>query len=286
MKILRNVKLKSKNTFHIEGMATNYYIPENENDLLELMKVIGNNKAYVLSGGSNILINDKKMYDHIIDASEIDKSFEQIENEIFYIGASLRVQDVINRLNSCGYGGIEKFYSLPALFGGIIYMNAGIGSRKNPVFTISDFIVKVKVFNKEIKKIEWIKKEECLFGHRKSVFQNDKYIIMGAECNFIEQDLETSKQIIKDRISNFSKKAEMGRGTFGTIFSVSNDKLLKVTSLIHKKKGKIHFGEKNKNWLVNDGDGTYNDAIYLINKCKKIHKIFHKKIECEVRIWE
>jgi len=34
MKILRNVKLKSKNTFHIEGMATNYYIPENENDFV------------------------------------------------------------------------------------------------------------------------------------------------------------------------------------------------------------------------------------------------------------
>ena len=32
----------------------------------------------------------------------------------------------------------------------------------------------------------------------KSIFQNDEYVILGAECKFKKQDEETSKQIIKN----------------------------------------------------------------------------------------
>ena len=286
MNVLKDVNLKSKNTFHIDGMANNYYIPENETELVDLLKNIEKDKYYILSGGSNILINDSKEYKHIISMEEIDKSFEEKGNGVFYIGASLRIQEIINRINELGYGGIEKMYSIPAMFGGIVYMNAGIGPKKSPILSISDFIVRVKALNKQNKTIEWIDKKDCFFSHRKSIFQNDEYVILGAECKFEEQSIEISKSIIDERICNFSKKAEYGKGTFGTVFSSADGRILKLVSFFHKKKGDIYFGKKNKNWFVNGGAGTYKDAMYLINKTKKIHKLFHKEIECEVRIWE
>ena len=49
----------------------------------------------------------------------------------FYIGASNRIQKVISFVNEKGYGGFEELVGLPAMFGGIIYMNAGIGGEKN-----------------------------------------------------------------------------------------------------------------------------------------------------------
>lgn len=286
MKKLSNYSLKVKNTFHIDGIAENYYVPEGEKELSELFNTIKSEKFYILSGGSNILLDDSKKLKHVIYMSEIDKNFKHISDGCFYIGASLRIQKVINNLNNLGYGGIEEMYSLPAMFGGIIYMNAGIGKKNNSLFTISDFINKVKTFNIQTSQIEWIDKENCMFSHRCSIFQNNKYVILGAECNFIKQSIEKSKERIKIRLEKTRRNQEMGKGTFGTCFAEANPKLLKIISILTHRKGKIRFASNNANWFVNDGNGTFSDCMILIKRCELIHKIFHKNIKREVRIWE
>lgn len=241
---------------------------------------------YILSGGSNLLINDQKEFENVIYMKDVDRNLKQIKDDLFYVGCSLKIQEVINGINELNYGGIEELYSLPALFGGIIYMNAGIGGKTTSSFTISDFIVRVKVLNKETKKIEWIKKEDCQFSHRKSMFHNDKYIILGAECKFKKQDIKKSKEIIQERLKFCKEKQEIGHGAFGTCFSTADSRLLKIVSKLKHKKGNIRFSSKNNNWFVNDGNGTFKDTMFLINKCIKLHKLFRKKIECEVKIWD
>ena len=285
MQVQYDVELKNKTTFHIGGKAKKFFIPSSEKELSELFKSKPNDYFLILSGGSNLLINDKKEFDNVIYMKDIDKNFIQIKDNLFYIGASLRIQEVINRINELNYGGIEELYSLPAMFGGVVYMNAGIGGKTNAKFTISDFICRVKIFNIENKKIEWINKEDCDYSHRHSIFFNNKYIILGAECKFNEQLKEKSKEIIKARIEQCRKKQEIGNGAFGTCFSTANGRLLKIVSMIIRKKGNVRFAKNNSNWLVNEGNGTYKDTIYLINKCVLAHKLFHQKIECEVKIW-
>lgn len=286
MKNKKNVSLKNLNTFHIDAITKNLYIPENVDDLISLLKKLKGKDFYVLSGGSNVLLNDNEKYENIIYMSDIDKKIDYLGKGKFYIGSSNRIQKVINEINRQGYGGIELLYSIPAMLGGLIYMNAGIGGRNNSIVTISDFIDRVKVLNRNNFLIEWIEKDNCCFSHRRSIFQNDNYIILGAECNFKVQDLKKSKRIISDRINNFSKKEDFGSGTFGTVFSVANGKLLRIISCFKGRCGKIRFGKDNKNWLVNDGNGTYDEAMEIINTCKKIHNLFHADIECEVRIWK
>lgn len=129
-----NEPLAKHTTFKMGGTAIRYYIPENENELLD---VITNNKNYlIISGGSNLLINDTKEFPCVIDMHKACTELKQIENGVFYIGASVRIQKAIRFINSCGYGGIEFLFSLPALVGGCIYMNAGRGADKS---CIGDF---------------------------------------------------------------------------------------------------------------------------------------------------
>ena len=284
MIIKNNYNLKNNNTFHISSIVENFYIPQSEEELFELMSRIGNN-YYVLSGGSNILLNDEKKYESIIYMKDVNDKINYLGDGVFFVGCSNRIQKVINYINKKGYGGIEKLFTLPAMFGGIIYMNAGIGSYNNSLFTISDFIEEVKIINKKDLSISWIKKEQCFFGHRKSIFQNNEYIILGAKCKFIKQDIDYSKKVIKERIHYFNSTQDFGKGTFGSTFSIANNKLLKIVSFFHKKRGNARFGKNNKNWIVNDGVASYRDTLYLIEKCKKIHRIFRKKCEVEVIIW-
>lgn len=286
MKIEKNYDLSKSTTFHIGGIARNYYIPNSEEELINLLKtyLINEERIYIISGGSNILINDKKIFDNVISAKNIDEKIEKIEKGKYYIGCSARIQKVIKTINRDGYGGFEELVSLPALFGGIIYMNAGIGSKNDSLFTISDFIEKVKVIEYSTKEIKWLDKDECNFSHRYSIFHNNNYFILGAKIKVNEQEEEKSKKRIMERLEK-SKKYDRGKGCFGTCFSEANNKLLHIVSFIYRRKGSIRFAKNNKNWLVNDGKGTFDDTMYIIKKCKKIHKAFHRKITCEVIVW-
>ena len=38
MEVLHNVELNKKTTFRVGGIAKNFYIPKNENELVELLK--------------------------------------------------------------------------------------------------------------------------------------------------------------------------------------------------------------------------------------------------------
>ena len=283
-----NVNLKKYNTFHLNAISKKFFIPENEVELIKLIKELKdkNEKYNILSGGSNVLLKDDVEYTNIIYMKEVDNSKELLDEGKFYIGASNRIQEVIKYVNDNGYGGFEELYCLPALFGGIIYMNAGIGGRAKPLFNISDFIERVKVLNINTCDIEWISNENCNFEYRKSVFHNNKYIILGAELKLNKQDLEKSNLRIQNRIKYCKENQEWGKGCFGTCFSNSSIRILKIAKILKPKSGKIKFGSSNCNWLVNNGDGTYKDTMKLINFCFFLHKIAFKKIELEVKIFE
>ncbi len=288
MEIISNYELGKSTTFHVGGIAERFFIPENAEELVDLLngELKDESKLYIISGGSNLLINDEKVFKNVISTKKIDNNIEYISNGTFYIGCSCRIQEVINTLNTKGYGGFEELYSLPALFGGIIYMNAGIGPKNKCLFSISDFVERVKVIDIKTKEIKYMDKSECEFRHRGSIFQNDQFVILGAYIIVESQDIEKSKQRIKDRIESCKQHQIYGKGTFGSCFAESNPKLLKIVSMLYRKKGDVIFNKANSNWLINTNKATYRDTIYLIKKCKTMHKIFDKTIECEVRIWE
>ena len=284
----REVDLSKKTTFKIGGIAKHFFIPESELELIELIKKLKkrNESWYILSGGSNLLINDEKKFDNVIYMMNIDTNIKMIEDGYFYIGASNRIQKVIQEINKFGYGGFEELFCLPAMFGGIIYMNAGIGGRNNVRFNISDFVIKVKVLDIESEKIVILNKKECNFEYRKSIFKNGKYIILGAEIKLKKQEIQHSNDRIKKRIEYCKINQEWGKGCFGSCFSMYSSKVLKILSLFYRNTKGVRMAKNNSNWMVNDGTGRYKDAIKIINKCNLCHKLLHKKIEIEVIIWK
>lgn len=269
------------------GIAENYYIPESAKDIELLISYLNGKEYYILSGGSNLLINDNKKFEHIIFMRDSFQEFENKENGYFYCGASVRVQKLINLVNQNGYGGIEELISLPgAMLGGLIYMNAGIGGEKNPVFTISDFIIRVYAIDRvNGRKMEFLK-NDCEFKHRYSLFQSNQYIITGADLKFYEQDIEISKQRINARIIRCKERQDHSGGTFGSCYKTSNRYIMKVIQKLSIKKGNIKFSSKTSNWMLNMGDGKFTDAMSLIGTVQNIHKLFGKNVDLEVRVWK
>ena len=289
MKIQKNVKLATKTTLHIGGYTKILYMPENEEELIHIAAELyeKEGKVYLLSGGSNLLINDQREFESVISMKEACTELTDLGNGRFYIGASNRIQKVISFVNERGYGGFEELIGLPAMFGGIICMNAGIGGESAPHFTIAEFVKKVKAFNLEKKDIEVIVANDCGFSHRTSMFQRGKYIILGAEivCQVINDKESDRKK--RDRLTFCKANFEYGKGCFGSCFSKCNGKLLRLISILYPKNIEgVHFGKNTCNWLVNGGNGTFEEAYKIIKTSEKVHKLLHQDIMCEVVIWK
>lgn len=293
MIILNNEPLSKRTTFHIGGTAEKLYIPESEEELIQVSKDIydRDHRVYVISGGSNLLINDDRAFPEVVCMAKACRELEQLHDGVFYIGASVRIQKAISFVNSFGYGGFEELIGLPALFGGIIYMNAGIGRESAPLFTISEFVDSVRALDLKTGETVTLTAEECRFGRRTSVFKNGQYIILGAQITCRATDRDDAASRIQKRREHCHKSFEYGKGCFGSCFMRFKGPILRILSALYKKgilkySGKVRFANNNANWLVNEGGGTYKDAMTIINRCKKLHKLAFQKLECEVIIWD
>ena len=281
MILKENEELKQYTTFKMGGIAKKFYIPESEEELVSLVRTLDNYK--ILGGGSNLLINNNGVFPNVIYTKDFNKEIINKGNGIYYFGSSVRLQKIINKINQDGYGGIEYLYSVPGMLGGAIYMNAGRGKQFN--MQLTDYLIDVDVLvDGKVKKFT---KEECKFDYRKSIFQDNNYVILGANFKFKEVDFNESKKLKKERIELCKNVQDNSSFNFGSVFCICNYKIMKMVSKLSSKNKKgIHFSNKTNNWLCNDGSGEFKQAIKLINRVKKIHKLFNKKIELEVRVWE
>lgn len=284
MKIKENEPLSKYTTFKMGGIAKKMYFPETEEELLTLVKENEGVLQHIIGGGSNLLINDEKVFGEVLCLKSFNTRFDNYQNGEYYIGASVRLQKVINTIHEDGYGGIEYLYSVPGLIGGAIYMNAGRGKKYNEC--ISDYIQSVDVLIDG--KRETLPKGDCGFSHRTSKLQTiPGCVVIGAYFQFPVMSKEESAKRIQERIELCKKVQDMSAPNFGTVFCEANKYIMALVKVLHfgYVDGCIFSGQT-ANWMLHNKRGTFVQALRLINRVKKWHKIFRQNCKVEVKMWE
>lgn len=282
MKILENVSLSNYTTLKIGGECKRLFFPKTESDIVELISEYP--QAPILGGGSNLLINDTHSFDMAICMKDYMAETIEIKNDMVYVGAGVRLQKLIKYINSNGYGGIEYLWSVPGLVGGAIYMNAGRGRGANK--QISDYLVSVEVL--ENGQLRTYTKDQCEFGYRTSIFQRKECIISSATFTFDYISPEEGKRLQNERIQLCREFQDNKYPNAGTTFCESDPRIMRLFQKIASKKitEGVHFSSKSPNWLQNRGNGTYNEAIKIIERVELLHKILGKKCKLEYIIWK
>lgn len=294
MQVLHDIKLNKYTTFKVGGICKNFYIPETEKELIDLVKSIDNYRF--IGSGSNLLINDEIEFDNVILLKDFSDYMKFNKDKTFEVSSAVLLSKFINFVNEHGYGGIEYLYSIPGLIGGAIYMNAGSGVKTNCF--ISQYVVSVRALclddyhNYKKGDIIYLSNEECDFKWRSSVFKNNKFLILSAVFKFEKKSIEETSKLKKERIDYVAKAQDRKYANFGSVFCVNNASIMKFIKKIRfGSKNGVHFSNKTQNWLVNtEGlkakQGAFKQTIKLINKVKRIHNLFHKKCQIEVIIWD
>ena len=282
MDVIENVSLAKYATLKIGGVCKKLLFPKTESEIIDILRTYPN--APLLGGGSNLLINDQHAFDAVICMRKFMADVIEINDDLIFVGAGVRLQKFIKYINENSYGGIEYLWSVPGLVGGAIYMNAGRGRGANK--QISDYLVSVEVL--EDGQVKTYTKDECEFGYRTSVFQKKNCIILSAIFSFDRISPEEGKRLQMARVRLCKQFQDNKYPNAGTTFCESDPRIMNIIQKISSKKATkgVHFSFKTSNWLQNRGEGTYNEAVKLINRVKFLHKILGKPCKLEYKVWE
>ena len=279
--VLHDVSLAKYTTLKIGGIAENLYFPETVEGLREILRELPGTP--ILGGGSNLLINDKKEFEHVICLREFEKNIEYTDDGLTIVGGGVRLQKLITDINEHGRGGIEYLYSVPGLVGGAIYMNAGRGKSFNQ--QISDYLLSVDIL--EDGTVKTIGKEDCGFAYRHSSFHDRNAVIVSAKFLFEEIDPVEGKKRCKERMELVKQNQDNRFPNAGTTFCECDQKIMECIRIIsgHRKSG-VCFSDQKINWLQNRGNGTYEEAKKILDRVIKLHSIMGKTCRLEYLVWD
>ncbi len=289
----RNILLKNHTTFKIGGKAKYFFVAKSKEGLIKAILLAKKNNLpfFILGGGSNILVSDSGYKGLVI---KIENKKYKILNTKIYTEAGTGLNQLVNVASKNNLLGLEWAAGIPGAVGGALYGNAGAFRE-----SIKEIVKEVEVFDTTNQKIKILKKRDCKFDYRKSIFKSKKNLII---LSAMFQFKKGKRKIIKDKIKKNleQKKASqplnfpstgsifinphLPQGLGGQAKDFSAAYLIEKCGLKGKKTGKVKISEKHSNFIVNLGKGKAKDVRKLINLVKrKVKNKFKINLEEEIQ---
>ena len=280
--------LKKKNWFNIGGKAKAFYKADKLKQLIKFLRKIRNHeRIFVLGGGSNTLISDKKFDGVVIKLTNNFNNISLLKEEIIIAGSAVTDKSLSEFAMENSLGGFEFLSCIPGTIGGGIKMNAGCFKRE-----FKDILISIQAINK-LGHVITIPSKDINFKYRNSGLSDDLIFLSASFRGF-----KKNKDIIKKEIHLLKEKKEQTQptkirtsgSTFKNPIDKSNKKvwqLIKESVPLEKSFGDASISQKHCNFFVNKGNAKFDDMKKLINFVSE--SVFKKtgiKLETEIKILE
>ena len=280
MLIIENEQLKNITNYRVGGIIPKLYIIESILDI-GLIDKKDLEESYIIGGGMNVLANDKGIKKPVL---KIDIKLASIEDNILTIGAGDTINSASLRLALLGFKCFHNLAGIPGTIGGGLTMNAG-ASKSN----ISDNLLSVKCYNRKKGEIEILKKGDCVFGFRESIFKKiDDLIILSADFNLVKTDkqelIDLYNKINKDRREKFP----CFFSSVGCIFKkpYGGKDIIEKIGMSGKIKGGAIVSPLFPAFILNYNGATFEDIMGLIKEIQEKAKKIGEEMPLEVVVWE
>lgn len=282
--IKEDESLSKYTTFKIGGPARVLVEAKSDEEILKLVELFDETKEdYLIVGnGSNLLITDAGIERPVI---VLDKNFahiERIDEVNLYAEAGASLKSLANKALELGLGGLEAISGIPGTVGGAVYMNAGAYGSE-----IKDVVTKIRYIKDD--SIAEIDASEANFAHRRSIFQEKGYIILGAYFKLEKKDKKDIEEEQRDYTQRRKDKQPLEYPSAGSVFKRPEgyyaSKLIEDAGLKGLSVGGAMVSKKHSGFIINAGNASYDDVVKLIEKVKAIvQEKFAVSLEEEIRI--
>ena len=241
--------------------------------VLEVLEIneIGDYSDYQIIGRANNLLvspNTNKKF------AVLGEAFDYIKQEgnLLYVGCATTSGKLLTYTRNNNIANLEFLAKLPGNIGGLVKMNAGLKS-----WEMFNYINSIKT------KDGYIKKEDVNFSYRETKIDTIVYeVVFNIEYGFSKDMLKEFNKM-RDNQPHVPSAGSCFKNPKGDFAG----RLIEAIGFKGIKQGDMSFSEQHANFLVNYGNGTFEDAIYLIAEAKKkIKEEFSIDIEEEIIIYK
>ena len=232
-----------------------------DKELIKNSFIIGSCNNILISNNPPPLLKLSKKFDYI-----------KIKDNMLKIGAATPSGKIASFCKKNNIANFEFLSHLPGTLGGIVYMNAGLKE-----YEIFNHLISIKTCNHKLLK------QNIDYGYR---YTNIDEPILEANFNMTNGWDEKKVEMFKKMRSN-----QPSTPSAGSCFKNPKDdyagRLIEEVGLKGKRVGDMEFSTIHANFLVNHGNGNFDDAKSLIDDAKRLVKEkFEIELELEIEILE
>ena len=286
--ILEDEPMKKHTSFKIGGNAEFFVKVETLEQLQKILEFTQENNIQltIVGNGSNLLVKDSGIRGIVakisIQGINININTTDGKAEIT-VKSGTPIGFLAQKLYQEEITGFEELSGIPGTIGGAVVMNAGAHGKE-----MKDIVTEITAIDYE-GKIHKFSNKEAEFAYRKSMFSNEKYIIVEAKLEL----QKGKKEEIKEKMDTYKQyrkaKQPIEYSSAGSTFKRGEDfitaKLIDELGLKGFQVGGAQVSEKHAGFIINKENATADDVLKLTQIIKeKVYEKYGKKIELEVKI--
>ena len=169
-----------KRQLRVGGPAKSIINVSTEDEIISAIEAAGDSPILIIGGGSNVLVSDQGF-----DGTVIHIANNQAESEVdacsgatLTIGAGENWDEFVRTTISRGFAGLETLSGIPGTVGAAPIQNIGAYGHE-----VSEFITRVRTYDREAKAVKTFTNSECEFEYRNSIFKRTpgRYIVLSVQ---------------------------------------------------------------------------------------------------------
>lgn len=174
--------LSNHTTLRAGGPAENFVTVSSEAEIIAAIESAGDQPVLILGSGSNVLISDTGFPGTVIKIAnkQVSAEVDACSGATLNIGAGEDWDNLVKTTLDRGWAGLETLSGIPGTVGAAPIQNIGAYGHE-----ISEFIMRVRTYDRQAKAIKTFTNDECQFTYRNSIFKQNpgRYVVIEVQFN-------------------------------------------------------------------------------------------------------
>ena len=170
-------ELSKYTSFRVGGPASKIVQVSTEAEIIAAIEAAGDSPILIMGGGTNVLIADKGFEGTVIRISNnsVQAEVDACSGATLTIGAGEDWDTFVQTTIDRGFAGLETLSGIPGTVGAAPIQNIGAYGHE-----VSEFITRVRTYDRQEKELKTFTNSECEFSYRNSYFKSHpgRYVII------------------------------------------------------------------------------------------------------------
>ena len=169
--------LRDYTSLRVGGPAKSFVEVRTEAQIIEAIEAAGDTPVLIIGGGTNILVSDSGFEGTVIRISNnsLEAEVDACSGATLVIGAGENWEKFVETTINRGFAGLETLSGIPGTVGAAPIQNIGAYGHE-----VSEFITRVRTYDRKEKALKTFTNSECQFGYRNSLFKATpgRYVVL------------------------------------------------------------------------------------------------------------